>query len=83
MSSYTSISPKKLARLGTPKCPSPIDVRADEDVAVDPCYILDVVRRKPSEIERWTSETIGPSVICWCRDTSSEKHNWPSNKMGA
>ncbi|MDT2020636.1 sulfurtransferase/chromate resistance protein [Methylocella sp. CPCC 101449] len=67
MSSYTSISPEKLARLiGTPKCPSLIDVRADEDFAVNPSLIPGATHRRHSEIERWTSETTGSSVIVIC-----------------
>ena len=40
MSSHTSISPDKLARLvGTAKLPALIDVRTDEDFAADPRLI--------------------------------------------
>jgi rhodanese-related sulfurtransferase len=45
MSSHTSISQDKLARLiGTPKTPVLIDVRTDEDFAADPRLIPGAVR---------------------------------------
>ena len=46
MSSYTSISPDKPARLiGTAKTPALIDVRTDEDFAADQRLIPGAVRR--------------------------------------
>ena len=48
MSSFTTISPDKLARLiGTANTPVLIDVRTDEDFAADPRLIPGAVRRKP------------------------------------
>ena len=48
MSSFTTISPDKLARLiGTANTPALIDVRTDEDFAADPRLIPGAVRRKP------------------------------------
>ena len=46
MSSFTTISVDKLARLvGTPQAPTIVDVRTDEDFAADPRLIPGAVRR--------------------------------------
>jgi len=46
MSSYTSISSEKLARLiGTPHAPALVDVRTNEDFAADPRLIPGAIRR--------------------------------------
>src|SRR5437660_1701356 len=52
MSSYTSISPDKLARLiGTAKTPALIDVRTDEDFAADPRLIPAALRHRKRVLE--------------------------------
>jgi rhodanese-related sulfurtransferase len=67
MSSYTSISPEKLARLiGTPKCPTLIDVRTDEDFAADPRFLPGAVRRDHQSVGNWAQEFAGRSVIVIC-----------------
>ncbi len=64
MSSHTSISPDKLARLiGTAKTPALI-------VAFDIENVFWSHRG-----ERCTFD-----VMRWCRDATGETHNWPTNK---
>src|SRR6266404_8258679 len=53
MSSFTSISPDKLARLiGTANMPVLIDVRTDEDFAADPRLIPGAIRRSHEDAAR-------------------------------
>jgi rhodanese-related sulfurtransferase len=64
MSSFTTISPEKLARLiGTANAPALIDVRADEDFAADPRLIPGAVRRNHAETAGWGEEFFGRSAI--------------------
>jgi rhodanese-related sulfurtransferase len=68
MSSFTSISPDKLARLiGTAKTPVLIDVRTDEDFAADPRLIPGAVRRSHQEAADWGDHFSGPSAIVVCQ----------------
>jgi rhodanese-related sulfurtransferase len=67
MSSYTSISPDKLARLvGTPHTPVLIDVRLDEDFDVDPRLIPGAVRRSHLTTHEWAPQFTGRPVIVIC-----------------
>ena len=67
MSSYTSISPDKLARLiGTPKMPALIDVRIDEDFAADPRLIPGAMRRSHCDVQDWGPRLAGQSAIVIC-----------------
>src|SRR3954464_12525174 len=67
MSSYTSISPDKLARLiGTAKTPVIIDVRTDEDFAADQRLIPGAVRRNHQEAADWGNQFAGRSAIIAC-----------------
>src|SRR6266699_5696454 len=67
MSSHTSISQDKLARLiGTPKTPVLIDVRTDEDFAADPRLIPGAVRRSHQDVARWGQELSGRTAIVAC-----------------
>ncbi len=67
MSSHTSISPDKLARLiGTAKTPALIDVRTDEDFAADPRLIPGAVRRNHQDAANWGEEFSGRSAIVVC-----------------
>ncbi len=62
MSSHTSISQDKLARLvGTAKTPVLIDVRTDEDFAADPRLIPGAVRHSHQDAADWSSEYSGGS----------------------
>ncbi len=67
MSSYTSISPDKLARLiGTAKAPAIIDVRTDEDFAADPRLIPGAVRRNHQQAADWGNQFSGRSAVVAC-----------------
>jgi rhodanese-related sulfurtransferase len=60
MSSHTSISQDKLARLiGTAKAPVLIDVRTDEDFAADPRLIPGAVRHSHQDAADWSREYSG------------------------
>jgi rhodanese-related sulfurtransferase len=69
MSSINSITSEKLARLiGTPKCPSLIDVRADHDFAADPRLIPGSVRRSCETASEWAPEFRGRSAVVICHN---------------
>src|SRR5215468_10603165 len=54
MSSYTSISSDKLARLiGTANAPLMVDVRTDDDFAADPRLIPGAIRRSHRDVQNW------------------------------
>lgn len=68
MSSPTTISVEKLTRLvGTPNCPTLIDVRNDEDFALDPRLIPGSVRRSHRDIQSWHRDLAGRSTIIICQ----------------
>jgi rhodanese-related sulfurtransferase len=68
MSSYTSISPDKLARLiGTANTPVLIDVRTDEDFAADPRLLPGAIRRKPQDAADWGDRLTERSVVVVCQ----------------
>jgi len=68
MSSYTSISSEKLARLvGTARAPSLIDVRVDDDFAADPRLIPGAVRRSHRDVQDWAPRLAGQSVVVICQ----------------
>src|SRR3954462_11864209 len=67
MSSFTSISPDKLARLiGTANTPVIIDVRTDEDFAADPQLIPGAVRRDHQQAADWGGQYVGRPAIVAC-----------------
>jgi rhodanese-related sulfurtransferase len=67
MSSYTSISPDKLARLiGTANVPTLIDVRIDEDFDADPRLIPGASRRSHRDLQEWAPRLTGQSVVVIC-----------------
>src|SRR4051812_25928176 len=67
MSSYTSISADKLARLiGTAKTPVIIDVRTDEDFAADQRLIPGAVRRNHQQAADWSNQFAGRPAIVAC-----------------
>lgn len=68
MPSYTSISVEKLSRLiGTANTPVLIDVRTDEDFAVDPRIIPGALRRPHETALNWAKAFTGRSAIVICR----------------
>src|SRR5262249_41536078 len=67
MSSYTSISSDKLARLiGTANAPTLIDVRIDDDFAADPRLIPGATRRPHHDVQNWAPGLNGQSVVVIC-----------------
>lgn len=67
MSSYTTISSDKLARLiGTANMPALVDVRTDADFAADPRLIPGAVRRSHQDAGDWSGEFTGNSAIVVC-----------------
>jgi rhodanese-related sulfurtransferase len=69
MSSINSISPDRLVRLiGTPRCPALVDVRPDEEFAVDPRLVPGSVRRVHDEAFDWAADFRGRSVVVVCPD---------------
>jgi rhodanese-related sulfurtransferase len=67
MSSFTSISPDKLARLiGTANAPAIVDVRTDEDFAADPRLIPGAVRRNHQAAADWGGDYAGRPAIVAC-----------------
>ena len=68
MSSPTSISPDKLARLiGTARTPALIDVRTDEDFAADPRLLPGSIRRSHHDAADWSAAYSGRSAIVICQ----------------
>ena len=67
MSTPDAITASQLSRLiGTPDCPSIIDVRTDEDVAADPRYLPASIHRDYRTIASWAGEYTGRSVAVTC-----------------
>src|SRR5271169_3688441 len=67
MSSYTTISSDRLARLiGTANAPLLIDVRTDQDFAADPRLIPGAIRRSHENAADWAGEFTGQSSIVVC-----------------
>ncbi|MBR0943995.1 chromate resistance protein ChrB domain-containing protein [Bradyrhizobium liaoningense] len=67
MSSYTTISPDKLARLiGTANAPVLIDVRTDEDFAADRRLIPGSIKLSHDNVPDWGGEFSGRSAIVAC-----------------
>jgi rhodanese-related sulfurtransferase len=68
VSSINSIAIDKLARLvGTPKCPTIIDVRTDEDFASDARFIPGGMRRSCENIDEWAKELNGRPAVVVCQ----------------
>jgi rhodanese-related sulfurtransferase len=67
MSSFTTISPDKLARLiGTANAPALIDVRTDEDFAADRRLIPGAIKRKHDNASEWGGEFAGRCAVVTC-----------------
>src|SRR3954449_3031354 len=67
MSSYTTISSDKLARLiGTANAPTLIDVRTDEDFAADQRLIPGSIKRSHDKVSDWGGEFSGQNAIVVC-----------------
>ena len=67
MPSPTTISIDKLARLiGTPHCPALIDVRNDEDFALDQRLVPGSIRRPHRDVQIWHQAITRPSAVIIC-----------------
>src|SRR5947209_16282162 len=68
MSSLNTISIDKLVRLiGTPACPTLIDVQTAEDFAADPRLVPGAVRRPWAEVADWAPEFDGRPAVVVCQ----------------
>ncbi|OCO98409.1 MULTISPECIES: sulfurtransferase/chromate resistance protein [unclassified Ensifer] len=75
MSSFLEISPEKLARLiGTPNCPELIDVRVDEDFAVDPRLIPGSGRSDYHKVQEWMGTIGKTSAVIICQQGKKLSH---------
>jgi rhodanese-related sulfurtransferase len=69
MSSINQISADKLVRLiGTPRCPTILDVRSDEDFGADPRLAPGSVRRPYDAVSTWAKELSTRSAVVICKD---------------
>jgi rhodanese-related sulfurtransferase len=67
MSAINAISIEKCLRLiGTPNCPTVIDVRPDDQFQNDPRLIPSAIRRTPDRVVEWAGEFVGHSAIAIC-----------------
>ena len=68
MSSFTNITPEKLARLiGTPHCPALIDICIAEDFDADPHLIPGAIRRSHEDVAAWAPQYTGRKVVVICQ----------------
>ncbi|CDN56379.1 Superoxide dismutase SodM-like protein [Neorhizobium galegae bv. officinalis bv. officinalis str. HAMBI 1141] len=75
MPSFLEISPEKLNRLvGTPGAPLIIDVRTDEDFALDPRLVPGSVRRKHENVTEWSGAVDAESVVVVCQRGGKLSH---------
>ena len=64
MSSINTIAAEKLARLiGTPKCPTLIDLRVEEDFLLDPRFIPNSLRRSYETVDQWAPALNGRPLV--------------------
>ena len=67
MSSFTTITTEKLARLiGLPRAPVLIDVRTEEDFRTDPRLLPGSLRRPAAEVASWAPALAGAAVVTVC-----------------
>ena len=67
MPALNTIPVDKLVRLiGTPKAPTIIDVRTDDDFAAEPRFIPGAVRRPWADVAGWAAEYRGKSIVVAC-----------------
>jgi rhodanese-related sulfurtransferase len=68
MPATASITSEKLVRLiGTPHCPTIVDVRTDEDFAAFPSLLPGAVRRRYESVPDWAPQFLGRPVVVHCR----------------
>jgi rhodanese-related sulfurtransferase len=67
MSAINAISPDKLGRLvGTPACPTLIDVRTDTDFNANPVLVPTAIRRSHETAPEWARDCAGKTVVVLC-----------------
>jgi rhodanese-related sulfurtransferase len=67
MASPTELTATQLSRLvGTPSAPVIIDVRIEEDYALDPRMIPASTRRSHDSVAQWSKDFIGKPVVVTC-----------------
>src|SRR5262245_17443268 len=67
MSSPNAISVDKLARLiGTPKCPTLLDVRIEEDLKRNPGLVPGSVQRSYAQVVDWAPQVRGSPAVVIC-----------------
>jgi rhodanese-related sulfurtransferase len=75
MPSTTTISIDKLVRLvGTPHCPSLVDVRTEDDWNAHPRLIPGSLRRPYSDPSAWAGEFAGRPAVAICQKGSNLSH---------
>jgi rhodanese-related sulfurtransferase len=75
MSSNIAISAERLNRLiGTPNCPSLIDVRTDDEWAAAPLLIPGAQRRPHTYPSEWAAELVGRPAVAICQDGARLSH---------
>ena len=75
MPAINAITPDKLARLiGTPGCPTIIDLRSDGERAADPRSLPGARRRGFAGLADWAADFAGRSVVVACRDAGATSH---------
>ncbi|MDK4731348.1 chromate resistance protein ChrB domain-containing protein [Rhizobium sp. CNPSo 3490] len=75
MPSFLEISPDKLSRLiGTPGAPCIIDVRTDEDFALDPRLVPGSIRRDHAEVASWADGIDADAVVVVCHKGAKLSH---------
>lgn len=75
MPSFLEISPEKLNRLvGTPGAPAIIDVRTDEDFALDPRLVPGSVRRSHENVSEWAEAVDAESAVIICQRGGKLSH---------
>ncbi len=67
MTSPTEISPNQLSRLiGLPDCPVLVDIRIDEDFALDERLVPGSYRRRHTDLQHWIGDCRGKKVVVIC-----------------
>ncbi|SCB57497.1 hypothetical protein GA0061105_102490 [Rhizobium aethiopicum] len=75
MPSFLEISPEKLSRLiGTPGAPCIIDVRTDEDFALDPRLVPGSIRYGHADVGSWAGSIDADAVVLVCQRGAKLSH---------
>jgi rhodanese-related sulfurtransferase len=68
MPATNTITPEKLARLiGTPNCPTIIDIQTDEDFAAEPHLVPGSLRRDHAIVGKWAGALAGRNAVVVCQ----------------